>query len=334
MITDDEKLQSVKFAIEQRKFFADLTTAFRLFNGFYEGYPGLVIDRYGETLVIFDHGKLGEANDIIQHIGQWAMEALDGITSVLLKQRQGSDPEMVNGILIEGSDVTQSIREFNVSYALDLQLNQDTSFYLDTRNLRRWLLDHSEGLQVLNTFAYTGSLGVAAGMGNASMVIQTDLNKNFLEIAQKSWDINHLDPGRSKIITSDYFKVTGKMRHEERLFGCVIMDPPYFSTTEAGRVDLQRDVSRLINKVRPLVAHQGWLILINNALFLSGEAFMKELKSLCKSPYLSFERIIPVPPDVTGYPNTILDAPPVNPAPFNHPTKIAILRVFRKDEQK
>jgi len=334
MITNDEKFQSVKFAIEQRKFFADLTTAFRLFNGFYEGYPGLVIDRYGETLVIFDHGKPGEANDIIQQIGRWAMEALDGITSVLLKQRQGSDAEMVNGILIEGSDVTQSIREFDVSYALDLQLNQDASIYLDTRNLRRWLLDHSEGLQVLNTFAYTGSLGVAAGMGNASMVIQTDLNENFLEIAQKSWDINHLDPGRNKIITGDYFKVTGKMRHEERLFGCVIMDPPYFSTTEAGRVDLQRDVSRLINKVRPLVAHQGWLILINNALFLSGEAFMMELKSLCKSPYLSFERIIPVPPDVTGYPNTILDAPPANPAPFNHPTKIAILRVFRKDEQK
>lgn len=334
MITDDEKFQCVKFAIEQRKFSTDLTTAFRLFNGFYEGCPGLVIDRYGETLVIFDYGKLGEANEIIQQIGQWAMKALDGITSVLLKQRQGSNTMMVNGVLIGGKEVTESIKEFDISYALDLQLNQDASFYLDTRNLRRWLLDHSEGLQVLNTFAYTGSLGVAAGMGKASMVIQTDLNKSFLEIAQKSWDLNNLDPDKSKIITGDFFRVIGKMRTAGRLFGCVILDPPYFSTTEAGRVDLQGDFSRLINKVRPLVAHQGWLILINNALFLSGEAFMKELKSLCKSPYLSFERIIPVPPDVTGYPNTIVDTPPVNPAPFNHPTKIAILRVFRKDERK
>ncbi len=334
MITDDEKFQSVKFAIEQRKLSTDLTTAFRLFNGFYEGCPGLVIDRYGETLVIFDHGKPGEANEIIQQIGQWEIEALEGIKSVLLKQRQGPGQAMVNGILTQGRDVTQSIREFEVSYALDLQINQDASFYLDTRNLRRWLLDHSEGLQVLNTFAYTGSLGVAAGMGEASMVIQTDLNEYFLEIAQKSWDLNHLDPGRSKIITGDFFRVIGKMRTAGRLFGCVILDPPYFSTTEAGRVDLQRDVSRLINKVRPLVAHQGWLILINNALFLSGDAYMEELKSLCKSPYLSFERIIPVPPDVTGYPNTILDAPPVNPAPFNHPTKIAILQAFRKDKRK
>lgn len=334
MTTDTEILQHIKHAIVQRKFFADKTTAYRLFNGFYEGCPGLAIDRYGETLVILEHGSPGENGEIIQQISQWAMESLENITSVFLKQRQSSDPKLVNGILIEGSEICQSIVEFDVKYAVDLQINQDASFYLDTRNLRRWLLDQSEGLRVLNTFAYTGSLGVAAGVGNASMVVQTDLNKNFLDIAQKSWDLNNLDPDKSKVITGDFFRITGKMRNEARLFDCVIVDPPYFSTTEAGRIDLQNDFLRLINKVRPLVAHQGWLILINNALFLSGEAFMQELNKICESPYLSFEKIIPVPQDVTGYPNTILDAPPVNPAPFNHPTKIAILQAFRKDKRK
>jgi 23S rRNA (cytosine1962-C5)-methyltransferase len=58
------------------------------------------------------------------------------------------------------------------------------------------------------------------------------------------------------------------------------------------------------------------------------------LNALCKGPYLSLEEIIPVPPDVTGYPDTIVDAPPVDPTPFNHPTKIAILKVFRKDQRK
>ena len=334
MVSDNELFQHIKHAIEQRKSFADKTNAFRLFNGFYEGCPGMVIDRYGETLVILEHGQPGEYREIIQRISQWAMETLENITSIFLKQRQSSDQKLVNGILIEGSDLRQSIVEFDVNYAVDLQINQDASFYLDTRNLRRWLLDHSDGLRVLNTFAYTGSLGAAAGMGNASMVVQTDLNKSFLEIAKKSWDMNNLDPGKSKIITGDFFRVTGKMRHETRLFDCVILDPPYFSTTESGRVDLQNNFLQLVNKVRPLVAHQGWLILINNALFLSGEAFMQEINTICSSPYLFFEKIIPVPQDVTGYPNTILDTPPVNPAPFNHPTKIAILQAFRKDKRK
>jgi len=58
---------------------------------------------------------------------------------------------------------------------------------------------------------------------------------------------------------------------------------------------------------------------------------MAELDELCQSPYLALEAILPVPPDVTGYPETIVTPPPKDPAPFNHPTKIAILRVTRKD---
>jgi 23S rRNA (cytosine1962-C5)-methyltransferase len=86
--------------------------------------------------------------------------------------------------------------------------------------------------------------------------------------------------------------------------------------------------------VRPLVAHAGWLVVINNALFLSGADFMAELESLCSSGHLNIERTITIPIDVTGYPDTIITPPPADPAPFNHPTKIAILKVFRKDSRK
>ena len=71
-----------------------------------------------------------------------------------------------------------SVVEGGVQYAIDLLMNQDASFYLDTRNLRQWLRENLEELRVLNTFAYTGSLGIAAGIGDAKEVIQTDLNLN------------------------------------------------------------------------------------------------------------------------------------------------------------
>jgi 23S rRNA (cytosine1962-C5)-methyltransferase len=99
-------------------------------------------------------------------------------------------------------------------------------------------------------------------------------------------------------------------------------------------VDLLGETARLLNKIRPLVAHEGWLVVINNALFLPGKDFMDELKELCQSPYLSFMGKIDVPLDLTGYPETIVESPPVDPAPFNHPTKIALLNVLRKDQQK
>lgn len=334
MIPTEQFFPKILKASQLRSAFTENTNAVRLFNGFYEGIPGLVIDRYGATLVIFNHEKPGHFNNILPMIEEWAGEQALGIHSILLKERLSSNNDMVNGSLLSGNTITRLIHELDVQYAVDLRINQDASFYLDTRNLRKWLLTHSTGLDVLNTFAYTGSLGVAAGMGGASKIVQTDLNPDFLEIGRQSWLLNELDPDKCDILPGDFFRITGKMRHKDRLFGGVILDPPFFSTTDAGTVDLQGDILRLINKVRPLVAHEGWLVIINNALFYSGKAFINELSQLCESPYLTFEEIIPIPQDVTGYPSTIVDHPPVDPAPFNHPTKIAILKVIRKDKRK
>jgi 23S rRNA (cytosine1962-C5)-methyltransferase len=52
---------------------------------------------------------------------------------------------------------------------------------------------------------------------------------------------------------------------------------------------------------------------------------------LCADGYLRIERLVDVAPDCAGYPHTIVGTPPVDPAPFNHSTKIAVLRVRRKD---
>jgi 23S rRNA (cytosine1962-C5)-methyltransferase len=334
MVQTQDPLMLIENAIRQRNNLLETTNAYRLFNGFYEGMPGIVLDRYDQTLVIFDHRERSEPQTIIQEIGSWAIKHLDWVASVILKQRNHPDQRAKNGLLISGENITSSIHEFDVQYALDLQMNQDAGFYLDTRNLRRWLLNHMFALRVLNTFAYTGSLGVAAGAGGAALVIQTDLNRQFMDISQRSWLLNGMDKGKHELLTGDFFKVTGRFRHQDKLFDCVIIDPPYFSQTSAGRIDLQNETTRLVNKVRPLVAHEGWLVLINNALYLSGSDFMNELNGLCESEYLTFEQIISVPPDITGYPNTVVDGPPVDPSPFNHPTKIAILNVTRKDQRR
>jgi 23S rRNA (cytosine1962-C5)-methyltransferase len=86
----------------------------------------------------------------------------------------------------------------------------------------------------------------------------------------------------------------------------------------------------VINKVRPLVKDGGWLVTINNALFLSGADYYGQLQELCADGYLAVEALIPVPEDCTGYAGTRVGAPPVDPAPFNHSTKIAVLKVKRK----
>ena len=114
------------------------------------------------------------------------------------------------------------------------------------------------------------------------------------------------------------------------LFDIVIADPPFFSSTAKGQVNLVGQSRRVINKLRPLVRNEGWLVSINNALFVSGAEYIRDLEDLCQDGYLSLETILPVPEDFTGYDETRTEGWPSDPAPFNSPTKIAILRVRRK----
>ncbi len=307
------------------------TQAYRLFNGFYEGTPGLVVDRYDSTIVIMNHEQPGKFKTIIENITDWISVNMPDVYTILLKERLSLDNNIKNGQLIVGRALPESIEENSVKYALELQMNQDASFYIDTRLLRLWLYNNMKGKRVLNTFAYTGSLGVAAGAGQASLVVQTDLNSTFLDLAKQSWNLNRLKTANCKYITGDFFKVIGDMRQKDKLFDCVILDPPFFSDTTTGKIELEKDTIRLINKVRPLIAHGGKLVVVNNSLYLSGEKFFNEIQELCTSDYLDFEKIIKIPEDITGYPQTIVSSPPIDPAPFNHPTKIVVLHVTRKD---
>jgi 23S rRNA (cytosine1962-C5)-methyltransferase len=96
-------------------------------------------------------------------------------------------------------------------------------------------------------------------------------------------------------------------------------------------VDLVGDPARLVNKLRPLVRDGGRLVAINNALFTSGREYIGALERLGADRFLAVEEIIAVPEDVCGYPATRLSTLPADPAPFNHATKIAVLRVKKRN---
>lgn len=307
-------------------------SAFRLLNGFLEGIPGLTVDVYARTLVVTDHGSpVGSAS--LTAVRDFFTGQLPWLQAAMVKTPGSEDEQIRRGILVAGQASDRKVRENGVWYAVDLALNRDSSLYLDTRNLRTWALEHLSGKRVLNTFAYTGSLGVAALAGGANQVIQLDLNPRFLSLAKESYALNGLPVRRSDFRAGDFWVLANQLKRAGLLFDCVFIDPPFFSSTAHGTVDLVAESHRVINKVRPLVAHNGWLVTINNALFLGGLEYMTMLQNLCADGYLSIEELIPVPPDFTGYPETLVGYLPVDPAPFNYATKIAVLRARRKDQR-
>jgi 23S rRNA (cytosine1962-C5)-methyltransferase len=309
----------------------DLEGACRLFNGFYESNSDLVIDRYADSLIFFDQADPpGGSSSVIPGIKSAILKMMPAIQSVLVKFRRSPDQEARRGQMIFGDHPTEEIREYGVRYAVDLRMNQDASFYLDTRNLRLWLMEHCNNWNVLNCFAYTGSLGAAALAGGASRVCQLDLSPRFLSIARRTYSLNNFEIRDEDFLSGEFFRVTSSLRREGAQFDCVILDAPFFSSTTGSALHTQQDTARLINKVRPMVKDGGWLVAVNNALFLSGNDYVRIIEELAVDGCLELDGIIPIPEDVTGYPQTILRRPPVDPAPFNHPTKIAILRVRKK----
>ena len=326
-------VQRLGSALETRKDLLekDHVTGLRLFNGFYEGWDELVVDLYASTLVLYRYPATdGTDANLLEEVQDYLLKRLDFVTCVVCKDRGEQDPLRRKGIVTFGEAPTQKIQEHGVWYALDLLMNQDASFYLDTRNLRKWLLENAEDWSILNLFAYTGSLGVAGLAGGARQVIQVDRKAGFLELARRSAMFNHLDLGKMKLAAGDFFSKVAYYKRRAELFDCVIVDPPFFSSTEKGVVDLVKDGVRVINKARPLVRDGGRLVAINNALYLSGADYMQALERLCADGYLSIDQLLPVPQDVTGYPGTIVMTPPTDPTPFNHPTKIVVLNVRRK----
>jgi 23S rRNA (cytosine1962-C5)-methyltransferase len=293
-----------------------------------------MVDVYGTTLLLTNHAAQPESLEpLVAAAADFYRRALPGLSAGIVKTRAAKDETARRGVLVWGDAPARKIREHGVWYALDLTLNLDASFYLDTRGLRAWILANLPGKRVLNTFAYTGSLGVAAAAAGARQVIQTDANRRFLNLAKDSLALNGLPVRRADFRAGDFWAEMSTLNRAGALFDCVIVDPPFFASGERGTVDLVAEGHRVINKVRPLVGHGGWLVAINNALFLSGADYYAMLEGLCGDGYLSIEAILPVSPDCTGYPSTRLGQLPADPAPFNHATKIAVLRVTRKDRR-
>src|SRR5260370_5561974 len=104
-----------------------------------------------------------------------------------------------------------------------------------------------------------------------------------------------------------------RLKASKDRFDWVFLDPPIYYATVRGVVDLARSYKRLINKVRPLINHDGYLVAINNALFVSGAAYLKEIESVCADGYLAIEEIIHVPADFIGAPHAPLAAPVTDP---------------------
>jgi 23S rRNA (cytosine1962-C5)-methyltransferase len=239
-------------AIRARKRFDIQSDAMRLVHGESDGLPGLIVDRYGDTLVA---QFLSAGAERWKAVLADALLAETGLTR--LYERSDTNSRSLEGLpeakgWLRGDGPTElTIQEHGWRLTLDIATGHKTGFYLDQRDSRRKFADHARrlGLQrVLNCYCYTGGFTVAALAGGAAHVTSIDSSAPALERAQAHLALNGFDAGRADFLDADVNASLRRFIEEGRTFDAIVLDPPKLAPTAAHAERAARaykDINRL-----------------------------------------------------------------------------------------
>ncbi len=209
------------------------TTGYRAVHAEADGLPGLIVDRYGDTVVFQIHTAGAE---------RFRLEILAALASVFhpiaIVERSDLAGRKQEGLTdfpvrVHAGEVSEPVPflENGMTFFADVLKGQKTGFFLDQRDARSLARRHAKGRRVLNLFSYSGAFGVASALGGAECVLNADSSASALESAKKNFKANGFsaDDTRFRFEEADIF---ARMR-ERKLFSSgetpydfLVCDPP------------------------------------------------------------------------------------------------------------
>ena len=225
--------ERIKQAVGQRRALMSETGAMRLIHGESDALPGVVADRYGDTVVL----QLNSAGaDRWRETIADALLAVDGVARIW--ERSDAEVRQLEGLpavtaALRGArePVEVVIDEEGLRFGIDLEQGHKTGFYLDQRDNRQQLRALASGREVLDCFCYSGGFALNAVAGGAMSVVAVDSSADALALARRNAELNTLP--QPEWLEGDVFQLLRKFRDSRRSFDLVVLDPPKFAPTAA-----------------------------------------------------------------------------------------------------
>ena len=210
------------------------TNAMRLIHAELDGLPGVIVDRYGEVLVLqcLTAGAEYWRDELVKSLCE-----LTGLNQIY--ERSDVDVRSLEGLpertgrLGEPPAERFIIQENGLQFYVDILNGQKSGFYLDQRTNRQRLRQLVKGGQVLNCFCYTGAFSVYALAGGASEVLSVDGSAEALAVVAENVALNGFSNEKSSCLEGDVFHLLRTFRDQGRSFDAIILDPPKFAPTIA-----------------------------------------------------------------------------------------------------
>ena len=262
-------------ALRRGDLLASGTDSARLVFSEADGLPGVIADRYGDTVVC----QLSTAG-----AERWrdtvfdALAALPGVVTV--HERSDADARRREGLaersgLVRGDPVRADLvaHEGRWRFAVDAAHGHKTGFYLDQRDARRAVELLAPGRRVLNVFSYTGAFSVLAAGSGAASVTSIDSSGPALQLAGRNAELNGVDAG--ELVEADAFAELRGLRDRARQYDLILLDPPKLASTQAQLQKASRaykDINLLAVK---LLAPGGLLLTFSCSAAMTMDLFQK-----------------------------------------------------------
>ncbi len=249
----------------------------RLVNAESDGVPGLIVDRYGDWLIVqaltlgiekFKPVLVQQLQSILRPAGIYERSDVD------VRQKEGLT--QTTGVLAgdEPPDRVE-IDENGSRFVVDVKHGHKTGFYLDQRENRRKIQPYVAQANVLNLFSFSGGFAVAALNGGAKSVVNVDSSADALELAQANLRLNGFTLPAGDFVEADVFSYLRQLRADQRVFDVIIADPPKLAQSQSQIERAARAYKDLNLIALQLLKPGGYLITFSCSGLIAPDLFQK-----------------------------------------------------------
>lgn len=282
--------EHLRRAIEGRALFnahaGETPLGYRLVNAENDYLPGLVVDRYGDTLVL---QALTAAIDQRKAMLAELLAELTGAKSIYersdvdVRRKEGLSPEA--GLLWGEEPPAQIvIEEAGVKIAVDVRQGHKTGFYLDQAENRRLLytlvsedfsFPDGDASSLLNLFSYTGGFALHALHFGGLHAVNVDKSHEALELAEANFIRNGFAPESYELLQADVFQYLRDAASRGEQHDIVVLDPPKFAHTQQQIDKAARGYKDINLNALKLVKTGGYMLTFSCSGAVSRDLFQK-----------------------------------------------------------
>lgn len=238
--------------------------------------PGLVVDKYGDYLVIQSTtaGIDNALDDIIKALNR--IVSPKGIylrNDVKIREKEGLN--LYKQWVGTPQNPIIQIKENDILMEIDLENGQKTGYFLDQQENRKLLGEFSKDKTVLDCFSNCGGFALNALKNDAKKVVAIDISSLATSQIKKNADLNGFT--NLEVVTADIMDYLPKLIEENKKFDIVVLDPPAFTKNKDSINQAYNGYKKINRLAMQLIEPGGYLFTFSCSRYMTKELFKEML---------------------------------------------------------